>query len=201
VGTRTDAALAQVVAAREDLGDQVDRLEAAGRAAIDVPAKVRANPAKAAGIAAGGAFLAVGGPKRLFRRARRAITGKEADLPSELLPKDVEKALKSLGTDGRKVRGSLERDFAKYLDTRAKDRKKEGVTAAVTAVALSALRPIAIRGGRQIAERMLDPNGPAFAEQLEKIRSRRSEPDSRSGSGSGAASGGAPKGAPTDAGL
>jgi hypothetical protein len=197
VGTRTDAALAQVVAAREDLGDQVDRLEAAGRAAVDVPAKVRANPAKAAGIAAGGAFLAVGGPKRLFRRARRAITGKEQDLPSELLPKDVEKALKSLGTDGRKVRGSLERDFAKYLDTRAKDRKKEGVTAAVTAVALSALRPIAIRGGRQIAERMLDPNGPAFAEQLEKIRSRRSEPDSRSGSGAGAAT----KGAPKDAGL
>jgi hypothetical protein len=191
VGTRTDAALAQVVAARADFGDQVDRLEAAGRAAVDVPAKVRANPAKAAGIAAGGAFLAVGGPKRLFRRARRAITGKEEELPSELLPKDVEKALRKIGTDGSKVRGTLERDFAKYLDTRAKDRKKEGVTAAVTAVALSALRPIAIRSGKQIAERMLDPNGPGFAEQLEKIRERR-----RSGGGS---SGG--EGPPSEAGL
>src|SRR5204862_7241948 len=88
VGTRTDAALAQVVAARADLGEQVDRLEAAGRAAVDVPAKVRANPAKAAGIAAGGAFLAAGGPKRLFRRAKRAVTGKDEHLPSELLPKD-----------------------------------------------------------------------------------------------------------------
>lgn len=187
MGTRTDAALAEVVAARADVAEQVDRLEAAGRAAVDVPAKVKANPAKAAGIAAGGAFLAVGGPKRLFRRARRAITGKEADLPSELLPKDVEKALRKIGTDGSKVRGTLERDFAKYLDERAKERKKEGVTAAITAVALSALRPIAIRSGRQIAERMLDPNGPAFAEQLEKIRERR-----RSGGGSGA---------PEDAGL
>jgi hypothetical protein len=191
VGTRTDAALAQVVAARADLGDQVDRLEAAGRAAIDVPAKVRANPAKAAGIAAGGAFLAAGGPKRLFRRARRAITGKEEELPSELLPKDVEKALRKIGTDGSKVRGTLERDFAKYLDERAKERKKEGVTAAITGLALTALRPIALRQGRQIAERMLDPNGPAFGEQLEKIRERR-----RSGGGSIGGSG-----APDDAGL
>jgi hypothetical protein len=191
VGTRTDAALAQVVAARADLGEQVDRLEAAGRAAVDVPAKVRANPAKAAGIAAGGAFLAVGGPKRLFRRARAAITGKEQDLPSELLPKDVEKALKKLGTDGRKVRGSLERDFAKYLDDRSKERKKEGITAGLTAVALSALRPIALRSGRQIAERMLDPNGPAFSAQLEKIRARRAAPDSPS----------AGTGPPKDAGL
>jgi hypothetical protein len=177
VGTRTDAALAQVVAARADLGDQVDRLEAAGRAAVDVPAKVRANPAKAAGIAAGGAFLAAGGPKRLFRRARRAITGKDEELPSELLPK---------------VRGTLERDFAKYLDERAKERKKEGVTAAITGLALTALRPIALRQGRQIAERMLDPNGPAFAEQLGKIRARH-------GSGGGGSSGG--PGAPDDAGL
>jgi len=191
VGTRTDAALAQVVAARADLGEQVDRLEAAGRAAVDVPAKVRSNPAKAAGIAAGGAFLAVGGPKRLFRRARRAITGKEEELPSELLPKDVEKALRKIGTDGSKVRGTLERDFAKYLDQRAKDRKKEGVTAAITAVALSAIRPVAIRSGRQIAERMLDPNGPAFGEQLEKIRARRRAPDSAT----------AAKGAPKDTGL
>ncbi|MEO5939993.1 MAG: hypothetical protein ABIZ72_03590 [Candidatus Limnocylindrales bacterium] len=191
MGTRTDAALAQVVAARADLGEAVDRLEASGRAAIDVPAKVRANPAKAAGIAAGGAFLAVGGPKRLFRRARLAITGKEEELPSELLPKDIEKALRKIGSDGSKVRGTLERDFAKYLDERSKERKKEGITAALTAVALSALRPIAIKGGRQMAERMLDPNAPAFAEQLERIRARRDAPQPPSPD----------PGAPKDAGL
>jgi hypothetical protein len=181
----TDAA-ARVVAARAELGTEVDRLEAAGRAAVDIPAKVRANPATAAGVAAGGAFLALGGPKRLFRRAKRAVTGRDEDLPSELLPKDVEKALKKLGTDGRKVRGSLERDFARYLDDRAKQRRKEGVTAAVTGILVAAVRPIAMRGGRQIAERMLDPNQPAFNEQLAKIRARRQ--------------GGTP-GAPEDAGL
>lgn len=183
MGTRTDAALAQVLAARAELDEHVDRLEAAGRAAVDIPAKVRANPARTAGLAAGGAFLALGGPKRLFRRAKRAVTGKEEELPSELLPKDVEKALKSLGSDGRKVRGTLERDFAKYLDERAGQRKREGVTAAITSVALSALRPVAMRGGRQLAERMLDPNGPAFAEQLEKIRERRRSSGGHAGTG------------------
>jgi hypothetical protein len=191
VGTRTDAAEAAVVAARADLADQVDRLEAAGRAAVDIPAKVKANPAKAAGVAAGGAFLAVGGPKRLFRRAKRAITGKDEELPSELLPKEVEKTLKKLGTDGRAVRGTLEREFARYLDERQNERKKEGVVAAATGLALTALRPIAMRGGRQIAERMLDPNQPAFNEQLAKVRARRAARGATA----------KPEGAPEDAGL
>jgi hypothetical protein len=195
VGTRTDAAHAQVVAARAELEEQVDRLEAAGRAAIDVPAKIKANPAKAAGIAAGGAFLAVGGPKRLFRRAKRAITGQDEDLPSELLPKEVEKTLKKLGTDGKAVRGTLEREFAKYLDDRAKERKKEGVVAGVTALALGALRPIAIRGGKQLAERMIDPNQASFTEQLEKIRAR------RAAAGAATEKGAPDTGAPKDAGL
>jgi hypothetical protein len=189
VGTRTDAAYAQVVAARADLDDQIDRLEAAGRAAVDIPAKVRQNPAKAAGVAAGGAFLALGGPKRLFRRAKRAVTGKEEELPSELLPKDIEKALKGMGTDGRKVRGTLERDFAKYLDDRKKERAREGVVAGITGLAVTALRPLATRGGRQLAERMLDPNQPAFNEQLEKIRQRRRDGES-AGGGKKPASGG-----------
>ena len=186
MGTRTDAAQAAVVAARADLAEEVDRLEAAGRAAVDVPAKVKANPAKAAGVAAGGAFLALGGPKRLFRRAKRAVTGKDDDLPSELLPKEVEKAIKKLGSDGRAVRGTLEREFANYLDERQKERKKEGMVAAATGLAITALRPIAMRGGRQLAERMLDPNQPAFNEQLAKIRARRQ---------------GGTSGAPDDAGL
>ena len=191
MGTRTDAAHAEVLAARAELEDQVDRLEAAGRAAIDIPAKVKASPGKAAGLAAGGAFLAVGGPKRLFRRAKRAVTGKEEELPSELLPKEVEKTLRKLGTDGRKVRGTLEKEFANYLDTRAKERKKEGVAAAITGLAVGALRPVAIRTGRQLAERMLDPNAAGFNDQLAKVRARR-------------APGGAtakPEGAPEDAGL
>lgn len=192
MGSRTDAALAQVVAARADAEEQFDRLEAAGRAAIDIPAKIRRSPAKAAGIAAGGAFVVLGGPKRLFRRAKKAVTGKEEELPSELLPKDVEKALKKLGTDGKKVRGTLEREFAKYLDDRRKERKKEGIIATGTALAATALRPGAIRIGKQLAERMMNPDAPSFEEQLGKLRSRRRDAAGE-GSGAGSAADGDPQ--------
>ncbi|TMC65847.1 MAG: hypothetical protein E6J17_01500, partial [Chloroflexi bacterium] len=81
MGARTDAARAQVVAARAELADEVTRLEAAGRSAVDVPARIRRAPAKTAGVAAGAAFLLVGGPQRLFRRVKRAVVGPEQELP------------------------------------------------------------------------------------------------------------------------
>lgn len=173
MGTRTDAALAQVVAARADLANEVDRLEAAGRTAVDIPAKIKRSPAKAAAIAGGAAFVVVGGPRRVFRRARKAVTGHEdAPLPKALLPKDIEKALKRIGTDGDQVRGTIERDFAKYLDDRAKERRKEGITAAVLGLATAALRPVALRTGKTVADQMMNPDAASFEEQLEKIRSR-----------------------------
>jgi hypothetical protein len=102
-----------------------------------------------------------------------------------MLPKEVEKTLRKLGTDGRQVRATLDREFAKYLEDRQKERKKEGVIAAVTGLAVTALRPVVMRTGKQLAERMLDPNQPAFNEQLKKIRQRRRGADSDD-SGSGA---------------
>ena len=173
MGTRTDAALAEVLAAREGLAEEIDRLEAAGRAAVDIPAKIKRSPAKAAAIAGGGAFLVLGGPKRVYRKARKAVTGREeAPLPKSLLPKDIEKALKKIGSDGDEVRGTIERDFAKYLDVRAKERRKEGIQAATIGILTAALRPIGTRAGRQIAERMLNPDPAAFEEQLRKVRDR-----------------------------
>lgn len=181
MGTRTDAALAQVVAARADLDAELDRLEAAGRAAVDIPAKVKREPVKAAGVAAGAAFLALGGPKRLFRRVKTAIRGEEDPLPSELLPDEINKVLKKLGSDGKKVQLTLDKEFAKYLDDRAKERKKEGVLAAVVALGTTALRPVAMRTGRQLVERMLNPDGPSFEEQMRRLRERRR--DKAEGSG------------------
>jgi hypothetical protein len=194
VGTRTDAALAEVLAAREGLAEEVDRLEAAGRAAVDIPAKIRRSPAKAAAIAGGGAFLVLGGPKRVFRRARKAITGKEeAPLPKALLPKDIEKTLRKMGSDGDQVRGTIERDFAKYLDDRAKERRKEGIVAGLTAIAVAALRPVGMRAGRQVAERIFDPDQPGFDEQLRKVRERTAA--ARSGQHADDAAGGPESGA------
>src|SRR4029078_8597509 len=104
----------KAVAPRGDLANEIDRLEAAGRAAVDIPAKIRRSPAKAAGAARGAAFRGVGGPRRVFRRARKAVTGHEqAPLPKALLPKEIEEALKKMGADGDQGRGEVERDVVK----------------------------------------------------------------------------------------
>jgi hypothetical protein len=195
VGTRTDAALAQVVAARADFETEIERLEAAGRAAVDIPAKIRRQPVKAAGVAATAAFLVVGGPKRLFRRAKRAVRGEEEALPKSMLPDEIEKAVRKLGSDGKQVRGTLEREFAKYLEEREKERKKEGLVAAATALALGALRPVTVRAGKNLAERMMNPDGPSFEEQLEKVRNRRRAKSEDGGEGSAPESGGPESGA------
>ena len=53
VATETDAARDRVLAARAALGDELETLEASARAAVDVPAKIRRSPGKAAAIAGG----------------------------------------------------------------------------------------------------------------------------------------------------
>jgi hypothetical protein len=174
VGESTESAVARIVAARAGLADEIDRLEASGRAAVDIPAKIRRSPGKAAAVAAGGAFLLVGGPRRVFRKARTTVTGrKEAPLPTAMLPKDIEKALKKMGTDGDKVRGTLERDFARYLDVRVKERRGEGIQAALLGIVRPALRVVGFQVGRRVANRLLNPDPASFEEQIQRIRERR----------------------------
>ena len=60
--------------------------------------------------------------KRVYRRGKRAVFGAPAPLPASLLPDEVEKALRELGDDGTKVRGTLERDFAAYAKQAQRDR-------------------------------------------------------------------------------
>ena len=121
---------------------------------------------------------------------KTAIRGEEDPLPSELLPDEVNKVLKKLGSDGKKVQVTLDKEFAKYLDDRAKERKKEGILAAVVALGTTALRPVAMRTGRQLVERMLNPDGPSFEEQMRRIRDRRRDKPEGSGD-EGGPSGGA----------
>jgi len=108
VVTEADAARERVLAARLELATEVERLEASARAAVDIPAKVRRSPAKAAAVVGGVGFVALGGPRRLFRRAKAAIVGPDQPLPESMLPDEVEKTLKRLGTDGERVRGLSE---------------------------------------------------------------------------------------------
>ncbi len=172
MGARTDAARAEVLAARAELDEELVRLEAAGRAAIDIPARLKREPAKVLGAAGGAAFLLLGGPKRVFKGLRRAVSGPNADLPKSMLPPEVEKTLKKLGPDGEKVRGTLEREFASYLDEKAPERKERDLGATLAVLLGGVLKPVVTRVGKQLAERALDPDGPSFTEGVRRARER-----------------------------
>jgi len=168
-----EAALEAVLASRATLDEEVDRLEASARAAVDIKAKIKRNPVKTAGVAATVGFVAVGGPKRLFKRAKRAIVGPEEPLPKSMLPKEIDAVLAKLGTDGDKVRGTIERDFSAYLDEHAKERKTRDLTAVLLSLVLGAGRGFALRGGRQLAEQLMATDTKAYREQLDKVRAAR----------------------------
>ena len=166
MATEADAARERVLAARSDVALEIERLEASARAAVDVPAKVRRNPVRTAAIVGGAGFVALGGPRRLFRRAKAAVVGPDAPLPEQMLPEEIEKALKRLGTDGDRVRGLLERDFADYLKVAQKRRGPDLRQTAYYAITLPILR----RGGRLAVEWLLQPD--QRAAQLDAFRAR-----------------------------
>lgn len=175
MGARTDAARAAAVASRAELAEEVARLEAAGRAAVDIPAKIRRAPARTAGLAAGAVFMVAGGPKRVLRGLRRAVRGPEAELPKSMLPREVDKTLRKLGTDGEKVRGTLEREFASYLDEKAEVRRKRDLSATAALLAASVLGPLSKRLGNRLAEELLTPKAagsPAFDAAVQRARGR-----------------------------
>lgn len=157
MGARTDEALAEVLAARTSLGEETVRLKVSAKNAVDIKSKVKSSPAKAAGIAAGAAFVAVGGPKRVLRGAKHRIFGKPDPLPPSMLPDKVEKAVSALGDDGAKVRGALERGFADYLDATAPARKKAAKQNSVRTMVMKAATPLAVRAARQAFDDFVAP--------------------------------------------
>ncbi|MEO5918404.1 MAG: hypothetical protein ABIQ17_02475 [Candidatus Limnocylindrales bacterium] len=172
MGARTDAARTEVLAARDGLETEVVRLEAAGRAAADIPARLRKDPVMVGGAAAGAAFFLLGGPKRILRGARRAVFGAPAPMPKSMLPDEIEAVLQKLGPDGDRVRGILEREFARFVDQKSSKVRERDLTGMASGLLSNALGPASVRLGRQFAERLFDPDGPSFADGLRKARAR-----------------------------
>ena len=168
MAAEADAARERVLAARTELATEVERLQASARAAVDVPAKVRPHPAQVAAAVGGIGFVALGGPRRLFRRAKAAIVGPDQPLPESMLPEEVEKTLRRLGSDGERVRGTLERDFADYLKVAQKRRGPDLRQTIYYAITLPLLR----RGGRLAVDWLLQPDQRDVTAQLEALRGR-----------------------------
>ena len=193
MGARTDAARAEVLAARAGLDEELIRLEASGRAAVDIPARLRREPTKVLGAAGGAAFLLLGGPKRVLKGVRGALFGSKSDVPASMLPPEVEKTLKKLGPDGDKVRGTLEREFASYLEEKAPERRERNLSAVAADLLGGAFKPVIMRFGKQLAERAFNPDGPSFAEGLRKARDRaRANGTAAAGNGTSTAGNGVP---------
>ena len=168
MAAEADAARERVLAARAELAIEVERLEASARAAVDIPSKIKRNPARAAAAIGGVGFVALGGPRRLFRRVKSAIVGPDQPLPESMLPEEVEKTLKKLGTDGERVRGTLERDFADYLKVSQKRRGPALRQTLYYAVTLPLIR----RGGKLAVDWLMQPDQRDLPAQIDALRSR-----------------------------
>ncbi len=163
-----DAARLAVLQARQDLLGEVDRLEASARAAVDIKAKVKRNPARAAAVAGGTAFLVLGGPKRVFGRVKRFVRGPAAPYPSKMLPDEIDRVVRSLGDDGNAVRGVLEREFANFVtEKKRSDRRfwRNAIFFGVIAPAANAAIKLGTRW-------LLQPDPQRFEEWQERIRGR-----------------------------
>src|SRR5688572_19026176 len=107
----------EVENARRGLEQGLDDLGTAARAAIDIPAKVKRNPLRTAGLAGGAAFLVLGGPKRAAKAAEARFFPRRAEKRDRALPKNVQATLSRIEPEEReKVEAHLERDFAAYLN-------------------------------------------------------------------------------------
>lgn len=107
----------EVENARKGVEKELDDLTRATRDALDIPAKVKRNPVRTAGLATGAAFLLLGGPKRVAKATEKRFFPKRVYKRDRALPKNVQATMNKLDPDQRElVEAHLERDFAAYLN-------------------------------------------------------------------------------------
>lgn len=167
MATETDAARDRVIAARSDLETELIGLEASFRDAIDIPAKIKRSPAKAAAVVGGVGFVALKGPQRVFRTAKRVVTGAPAPFPDAMLPEEIERTLRKLGPDGDKVRGALERDFASYVGKKTKERRD-----ARNLYLIGLARPFVTRGVKMGVDWLTGTDQASVTARIAEVRER-----------------------------
>ena len=108
----------EVSAQRADLERTAERLQARVRRALDVRAKIRENPVVVGGLAAGAIFLAVGGPVRLLRAARRRIAPTRVEQAYDTLPKALQRwvdtASETVGPRAEDARRTLAEELQRW---------------------------------------------------------------------------------------
>jgi hypothetical protein len=150
------AARKGVEAARAGVETELDNLGSAARAAVDIPAKIRRNPVRTAGLAGGAVFLLAGGPWRVGKGVEKRLFPKRYSRPPRVLPKKVEEAVGRLPEEDQEmVRAHLERDFAAYLKSEhAKDPPNARTSAWKTYNLL--LATVGARAARELVKRLFE---------------------------------------------
>ena len=168
MGEGSDAARAQVLAAREGAGRRARAPRGVRADGGRRPGQGPAQPGKAVGLAAGVGFLLVGGPKRVFRRAKRAVLGPPEPLPDVDAPQGDRQGHPGAGRrrregprhDRARVRGLPRADRAAAQEAR--------LGAVGTILALTVIRRLFERYGQQLVDQLFSTDRAEFEEQLAK---------------------------------
>jgi hypothetical protein len=155
-GAEVQAALEEVAAARQAAGASLDELSGAIQSALDVPAKIRRNPARTAALAGGAGFLVLGGPRRLLRFVSRQLRPADPDRHEGLLPDEVERVLRDSGVaDDPEVRRALEADFAEYLRRKGRAEPPPSATTTFWRTFDRVAGPLGTAGARVLVGRLM----------------------------------------------
>jgi hypothetical protein len=91
-----------------------------------------------------------------------------------MLPEQIDKALRSLGDDGDRVRGVLEREFVNYLDKTKPVREARDLRGTISELGGNVLRPATAEAGKRLAKELFKPEGGRFHDVIDRIQTRRS---------------------------
>jgi len=117
----------EVDAQRAEVDRTAQQLQARVRRALDIRAKIRENPVLVGGLAAGAVFLAVGGPIRLVRAARRHLAPTRTEQAYDVLPKALQRwvdaASEAVGPRADEARETLAGELQRWR-TNPTDKKR-----------------------------------------------------------------------------
>ncbi|MBA2490118.1 MAG: hypothetical protein H0V36_12510 [Chloroflexi bacterium] len=144
-----------VVAARRQLGHELDEMRLATRSAVDIPAKVRKHPVETIGLIGGAGFLALGGPKRIIQAIEHRVRPTRKDRLKGILPKDIERMVDKTGQNAEQVRQRLEQDFFDWMAKRRPQQAPANARQSLWKTYDSFIGPLGALGAKSLIERLL----------------------------------------------
>ncbi|MEX1344504.1 MAG: hypothetical protein AB1Z63_07525 [Candidatus Limnocylindrales bacterium] len=174
-------AIAELEAARTKFSESLDGLSEATRSALDVPAKIKRNPVKAAALVGGTGFLLVGGPRRVARYVGRRVFPQRPDPHAGILPPEIEKVLKDSGVaKDPDIRRALNKDFAEYLKKKGRYEPEPTAQASFWRTFDRVAGPLGTAGARVMVQRLMEAEqdrAVTRAEMRERSKARKATSD------------------------